>query len=39
VIPGSYEVIVSKSGLSKFTSKDRNLTYYIALEPDFKYES
>ena len=39
VIPGSYDVVVSKSGLSKFTSKDRSLTYFIALEPDFKYES
>jgi len=39
VIPGSYEVVVSKSGLSRFKSKDRNLTYYIALEPDFKYGS
>ena len=24
VIPGSYDVVVSKSGLSKFTSKDRS---------------
>ncbi len=38
VIPGSYEVIVSKSGLSKFMSRDRDLTYFIALEPDVKYE-
>ena len=38
VIPGSYEVVVSKSGLSKFTSKDRDLSYFIALEPDVKYE-
>ena len=38
LIPGSYEVVVSKSGLSKFTSKDRDLSYFIALEPDVKYE-
>ena len=38
VIPGSYEVVVSKSGLSQFMSKDRDLTYFIALEPDVKYE-
>ena len=38
VIPGAYEVVVSKSGLSKFTSKDRDLSYFIALEPDVKYE-
>ena len=37
VIPGAYDVVVSKSGLSKFTSKDRPLSYFIALEPDFKY--
>jgi hypothetical protein len=39
VIPGSYGVVISKSGLAKFTSQDRNLTYYIALEPDLTYES
>jgi hypothetical protein len=37
LIPGTYDVVVSKAGLSKFTSKDRNLTYFIALE-DTKYE-
>ena len=38
VIPGTYEVVVSKSGLSQFMSRDRDLTYFIALEPDVKYE-
>ena len=38
VIPGTYEVILSKTGLSKFMSRDRDLTYFIALEPDTKYE-
>jgi len=37
LIPGTYDVVVSKAGLSKFTSKDRDLTYFIALE-DTKYE-
>ena len=37
LIPGSYEVIVSKSGLSKFMSRDRDLTYFIALEPDVQF--
>jgi hypothetical protein len=34
IIPGKYEVVVSKKLLSRFTSTDYNLTYYIALEPD-----
>ena len=32
IIPGSYEVTISKKLLSRFTNG--NLTYYIALEPD-----
>ena len=38
VLPGTYEVVVSKKLLSKFTSKNHELTYYIALEPDSTYE-
>tara|TARA_A200000159_G_scaffold69591_1_gene64601 strand:+ start:22787 stop:23452 length:666 start_codon:yes stop_codon:yes gene_type:complete len=34
IIPGRYEVTISEKLLSKFTSKDHNLCYYIALEPD-----
>jgi hypothetical protein len=34
ILPGSYEVVVSQKLLSKFTHKDYDLTYYIALEPD-----
>jgi len=34
IIPGRYDVAVSSKLLSKFTSKDRHLCYYIALEPD-----
>tara|TARA_Y100000004_G_C8852556_1_gene385375 strand:+ start:68 stop:733 length:666 start_codon:yes stop_codon:yes gene_type:complete len=37
VLPGTYEVVVSKKLLSKFTSKNHELTYYIALEPDSTY--
>jgi len=34
ILPGSYEVVISKQLLSRFQSKDHKLTYYIALEPD-----
>ena len=34
VIPGTYEVVISQKLLSRFTSKNHDLTYYIALEPD-----
>jgi hypothetical protein len=34
IIPGTYEVVVSKKLLSQFKSCDYDLTYYIALEPD-----
>ena len=34
ILPGTYEVIVSKKLLSRFESKNHELTYYIALEPD-----
>ena len=32
MIPGSYEVEISKSGVSKFTSKDRPVVYWVSLE-------
>ena len=38
VIPGSYDVVVSSKNLSKFTCREHDLTYYIALEPDSTYE-
>jgi len=38
VIPGTYDVIISKHLLSKFTNKDYNLNYHIALEPDSVFE-
>ena len=34
ILPGTYEVEVSQKLLSKFTNKDCDLKYYIALEPD-----
>lgn len=34
IIPGTYDVVVSKKLLSKFTNPKYNLNYYIALEPD-----
>ena len=34
ILPGAYEVVVSQKLLSRFTSKNHDLTYYIALEPD-----
>ena len=34
ILPGTYEVAVSQKLLSKFTNKDCDLKYYIALEPD-----
>ena len=34
ILPGTYEVVVSQKLLSKFTNKDCDIKYYIALEPD-----
>jgi len=34
ILPGTYDVVVSQKLLSRFTSKNHDLTYYIALEPD-----
>ena len=38
ILPGSYDVVVSKKLLSRFTSQNYNLKYYIALEPDSTFE-
>jgi hypothetical protein len=38
ILPGTYEVCISKKLLSEFTSKDRSLKYFIALEPDSKFD-
>lgn len=37
IIPGTYEVTISKKLLSRFSSKNYDLKYYIALEPDSTY--
>ena len=34
ILPGTYDVVVSQKLISRFTSKNHDLTYYIALEPD-----
>jgi len=34
ILPGTYDVVVSQKLLSRFTSKNHDLCYYIALEPD-----
>ena len=38
ILPGSYVVSISKKLLSKFVNEDKNLTYWIALEPDSTYD-
>jgi len=37
VLDGNYEVFVSSNGISNFKNKDIDLEYFIALEPDSKY--
>jgi hypothetical protein len=34
ILPGTYEVVISKKLLARFVNESYNLTYYIALEPD-----
>jgi len=34
IIPGTYDVVVSRKLLASFTNKNYDLTYWIALEPD-----
>ena len=38
ILLGTYEVVVSQKLLSRFSSKNRELVYYIALEPDSTFE-
>jgi len=38
ILRGSYEVVVSKKLLSRFKSKNHDLTYHIALEPDSTFD-
>ncbi len=37
ILDGNYEVFVSSKGISNFKNKDIDLEYFIALEPDSKY--
>jgi len=34
ILPGTYEVVISQKLLSRFESKNHDVKYYIALEPD-----
>lgn len=34
ILPGTYEVVISKKLLSRFSNKGFDVNYYIALEPD-----
>ena len=34
IVPGTYDVVVSQKLLSRFTCRDYDLKYFIALEPD-----
>ena len=38
LIPGSYDVQISREKIAKFTNSNYNLDYFIALEPDSSYE-
>ena len=38
LLPGNYEVVISKSNASLFRDANKDLEYLIALEPDSKYE-
>ena len=38
ILPGTYDVVVSKKLLSRFTCQNYNLKYYIELEPDSTFE-
>lgn len=37
IIPGSYDVVISKELLSKFTNEKYSISYWIALEPDSNF--
>ena len=38
ILPGTYSVVVSQKLLSRFTNKNQDLIYYIALEPDSTFD-
>ena len=37
ILPGAYDVVISQKLLSQFTSTNRDLKYWIALEPDSQF--
>jgi hypothetical protein len=37
--PGSYEVVLSKKNIAKFSHQKMSLVYWVAMEPDSKFES
>ena len=37
ILPGTYDVVVCKQLLSRFTCQDYDLKYFVALEPDSKF--
>ena len=39
ILPGTYDVSISQKLMSKFVSKDYDLKYYLALEPDSTFGS
>jgi hypothetical protein len=38
ILPGTYEVVISKKLLSRFVNKNFDVKYYIALEPDSTFD-
>ena len=38
ILPGTYSVVVAQKLLSRFTNKNQDLVYYIALEPDSTFQ-
>ena len=38
IVPGTFDVVVSQKLLSRFTCRDYDLKYFIALEPDSTFE-
>ena len=38
ILPGTYEIVVSQKLLSRFSAKNHDLIYWIALEPDSTFE-
>ena len=34
ILPGTYDVVCCQKNISRFTSNNHDLTYFIALEPD-----